>query len=117
VRGPPITITCECGKTRSLRYGDRWTCERCGRSWNTEQIPAEDYRRFVRSFRQPKLVAIGAALALAGAVAIAAFAVNRGLLFTLPILLAGVAILAGPVWKKAVRRRIAERPRWELHPE
>src|SRR3712207_76550 len=38
VQGPPITITCECGEKRALRYGTRWTCERCGRTWDTNQI-------------------------------------------------------------------------------
>jgi hypothetical protein len=117
VRGPPISITCECGEKRSLRYGERWTCEQCGRSWNTEQIPAEDYRGFVRDLRRPKLLAVGVALGLATIVLIVALLTSLALLLTLPILLGGVAIFAGPVWKKAVRRRIAERPRWELHPE
>lgn len=117
MRGPPITITCECGERRSLRYGRRWTCERCGRTWNTERIPAEEYKRFARDLRRPKLVALAIALVLAAVVLALALAVNLGLLFTLPVLLAGVAIFAGPFWKKAVRRRFAERPRWELHPE
>ena len=117
MRGPPIAITCECGEKRSLRYGRRWTCERCGRTWNTEQIPAEEYGRFARDLRRPKLVALAVALGLAALVAVAALVVDLGLLFVLPLLLAGVAIFAGPLWKKAVRKRFAERPRWELHPE
>ena len=28
-RGPPITLTCDCGERRYLRYGERWTCEKC----------------------------------------------------------------------------------------
>ncbi len=110
-------ITCECGEKRSLGYGERWTCEKCGQAWNTAQIPEDEYRGFVRDVRRPKLVAVAVALGLAGVVALVAVLVNLGLLLTLPILLGGVAILAGPVWKKAVRRRIADRPRWELHPE
>jgi len=42
-RGPPITLTCECGETRHLRYGDRWTCEKCSRSWDTTKIPVDQY--------------------------------------------------------------------------
>jgi hypothetical protein len=117
MRGPPISITCECGEARSLRYGERWTCERCGRTWNTEQIPADEYRGFVRTMRRPKLVAIGVALGLAAVVAVVAAFTSLGLLFTLPVLLGGVAILAGPLWKRSVRQRFASRPRWELHPE
>ncbi len=108
---------CECGEARSLRYGRRWTCERCGRTWSTERIPAEEYERFARDLRRPKLVALGIALLLAAVVLGVALIVNLGLLLTLPVLLAGVAIFAGPFWKKAVRQRFAERPRWELHPE
>ena len=57
------------------------------------------------------------ALTIAGALAIVALIVNPAMLIIIPILIGGVAILAGPPWKKIVRRRIAERPRWELTPE
>ena len=26
MREPPITITCDCGTTASLAYGERWKC-------------------------------------------------------------------------------------------
>jgi hypothetical protein len=117
VRGPPISVTCECGERRSLRYGERWTCEKCGRKWNTEQIPAEEYRQLVRDLRRPKLVALGGAAVFAAAVTALALATDLGLLFALPILLGAIAIIAGPPWKRWVRRRVAERPRWELHAE
>src|SRR5437870_2590340 len=42
MRRPPITIRCECGESRDVAYGELWRCERCGRSWNTQQIPAEE---------------------------------------------------------------------------
>src|SRR6476620_11201559 len=41
--GPPIAVTCECGSKHDVAYGDTWTCERCGRRWDTNQIPREDY--------------------------------------------------------------------------
>ncbi|MFL5854217.1 MAG: hypothetical protein ACJ77G_17270, partial [Solirubrobacteraceae bacterium] len=41
--GPPISITCECGEKHDATYGELWTCERCGRRWDTNQIPREDY--------------------------------------------------------------------------
>ena len=41
--GPPITITCECGARHDLAYGERWTCEQCGRSYDSNRIPAEEY--------------------------------------------------------------------------
>jgi hypothetical protein len=54
LRGPPITITCACGEKRSLAYGVAWTCDGCGRTWDTSQIPREEYaaiRRITWRFR------------------------------------------------------------------
>ena len=31
------------GSSRYLRYGERWTCEKCGKTWNTKRIPVEQY--------------------------------------------------------------------------
>ena len=42
-RGPKITLTCDCGETRLLHYGERWQCEKCGRAWDTHKIPAEEF--------------------------------------------------------------------------
>ena len=117
VRGPPIKITCDCGEAASLRYGQRWECPSCGRRWNTAQIPAEEYRGLARVLRRYKLLAVGAAVAILVAYVPLVFLVAERIILTAPILLAGLAILAGPFWKKRVRRAIAERPRWQLHPE
>ena len=117
MRGPPITVRCECGESRSLRYGERWTCERCGRTWNTEQIPASEYRGLVRSLRRLRWAAVGAALVLGGALVVVALLVNQALVFIAPIVLAAIAIFSGPFWKRKVRRTVAERPSWHLEPE
>src|SRR5690242_300786 len=45
IKGPPITLTCECGAKRDLAYGERWQCESCGRSWDTTRIPPEQYQQ------------------------------------------------------------------------
>ena len=44
-KGPPITVTCECGE---LFYGERWTCPVCGRSYDSGQIPADEYAQIRR---------------------------------------------------------------------
>ena len=41
---PKITITCDCGESRKVDYGERYTCA-CGRSWSTDGVPAADYER------------------------------------------------------------------------
>jgi hypothetical protein len=117
VRGPPITITCECGEAASLRYGERWECPTCGRRWNTAQIPADEYTGILRELRRYRLLAIGGAVAVLLAYVPLVLLVDEGIILTAPILLGGLAILLGPLWKRRVRRAIAERPRWDLHPE
>lgn len=117
MRGPPIRITCDCGETASLAYGERWECPSCGRRWNTAQIPVEQYRGLLRDLRRYRLVAIAAALAVLAAYLPLVLFVDAGIILTAPILLGALAILLGPLWKRRVRRAIAERPVWDLHPE
>jgi len=38
VKGPPITVTCDCGERTELFYGERWTCPSCGRTYDTRQV-------------------------------------------------------------------------------
>ena len=47
--GPRITLTCKCGEKNYLQYGERWTCDKCGRSWNTLRIPLEQYAEIRRT--------------------------------------------------------------------
>jgi hypothetical protein len=54
LRGPPIAITCVCGRRQSVRYRDAWTCPDCSRVWDTSDVPREDYeaiRRITLRFR------------------------------------------------------------------
>src|ERR1700722_20181854 len=67
-RGPLITLTCECGEKRQLRYGERWTCENCGRCWDTAKIPVEQYaairRTQLRFRRVPMMISLLALVAV-----------------------------------------------------
>jgi len=117
VRGPPIHVTCDCGSERDLRYGEKWTCEQCGKRWNTEQIPADEYRDLILDLRRLRYGALLAALCAVAIVLPLAYFVNLAFLFLGPMFLALGAILLGPFWKRRARRVVAERPRWELHPE
>ena len=48
-----------------MPYGERWACD-CGRSWNTQQIPVEEYDGLLRRMRRHKLEAlVASAIALA----------------------------------------------------
>ena len=54
MRGAQITIRCDCGDVGYAAYGERWVCPRCGRAWNTAQIPAEEYWGVMRDQRRDR---------------------------------------------------------------
>jgi len=45
VKAPRITLRCDCGAEGMARYGERWTCPKCGKSYDTAHIPSEDYEQ------------------------------------------------------------------------
>ena len=117
MRKPPITINCECGETGSVPYGQRWVCDRCHLSWNTQQIPDEEYQGLLRRVRRHKLEVLGMA-AVAAAVLIPLIVVvsSRFIMLT-PIALAAWLFLVLPAWRRRYRRTARDAPRWELYPD
>jgi hypothetical protein len=115
VKGPPITVTCECGATRELAYGERWECESCGRSWDTGRIPAEQYQH-IRSLSlryRAVPVAFGAVIALL-AIFFTLTGNILGVFFLLPVALISWFVFLGPLHRKRYRAAIKTLPRWEL---
>jgi hypothetical protein len=88
MKGPPITVTCKCGDVRQVPYGETWPCERCGRRWNTSQIPADVYWGIMREMRNYRLIVIGIALALGAGFGLLAFLVAERLILRRPRVLA-----------------------------
>jgi hypothetical protein len=117
MRGPPITIRCECGQTRQVPYGERWVCEGCGRRWNTSQIPAAEYEGILREMRRFRLSAIGFAAVIGVAFVVLALVVSESMFLLLPIVLGGWYLFYMPMWRRKVRRRARSLPTWQLHPE
>jgi hypothetical protein len=117
MRRPPINVKCECGESREVPYGERWQCERCGRSWDTNQIPAAEYDGLLRRMRRYRLeaVVIGAVLAAIFIVLVAV--VSQTFIFLIPAVAAVWLFLYLPMWRRKVRRAARNAPRWELHPE
>ncbi len=117
VSKPPITIKCDCGEKKDVAYGDRWQCETCGRSWNTQQIPPEEYEGLVRRVRRHKLEAVGTA-AVAAAILIPLIAVvSAAFIAVVPLLMLGWIFVFVPFWRRRYRRTAHGAPRWQLHPE
>jgi hypothetical protein len=114
---PPITIRCECGEKRDVAYGDRWQCETCGRAWNTQQIPAEEYAGLLRRVRRHKLEAVGTMAAAAAVLVPLIVFVDPSVVFLVPLLMAGWLFVFLPYWRRRYHATARSAPRWELHPE
>lgn len=118
LRGPPIAVTCDCGCKRDLKYGDKWTCEACGRVWNTEQIPKADYEAIRKTQFKFRLAPIALGLLTLG---LAIFFTLSGNLFSmfllLPVALLFWFMILRPLHRQAYRKAIADLPQWKLRPE
>ena len=114
---PPITIRCDCGETRNVAYGGQWRCERCGRSWNTNQIPAEEYAGLLRRMRRHKLEAVAAAAITVAVVVSLVIVVGGRVIAVLPLVMALWLFVFLPFWRRRYRRTARGSPRWQLHPE
>jgi hypothetical protein len=117
-RGPPITVKCECGERRELRYGQRWRCEGCGRTYDTRRIPAEEYASFRRNRVHDRLLPSVVVLGLVAAIVAVVLA---GRPFTALLIFGVVGFGWGTFVRPARRRRqykaIADRPQWNIKAE
>jgi hypothetical protein len=118
LKGPPIAVQCECGVKHDVAYGESWTCESCGRTWNTAQIPAEEYAQIRQLQLRYRAVPVALGLILA---AIAIFFSLTGnvfsVFFLLPVGLMTWFVIVRPVHRKRYKAAIANLPRWDLRPE
>ena len=118
VREPPITLTCDCGVIAQVRYRERWTCPTCGKTWNTGQIPREDFEQLLQSVRRYRLLAIGPPLALAAVLVPAAVFVGIQFAFLLFALVLAYGLFVVPkVRERAARDVRASTRAWQLSPD
>jgi hypothetical protein len=117
VKGPPITVSCDCGAVRHVPYGETWTCETCGRRWNTAQIPEDEYWGIMRTMRNYRLVVLGVVAMLAVVFGALALLVAENLILLLPVVLTAWFIVFMPWWRRRIRRRARSLPSWQLTPE
>lgn len=117
MQGPPITIRCDCGVAKLVRYGDAWECPDCGRRWNTAQIPAAEYEGLLRRLHRYKVELLSITLAVLVVFLPLIVFVDQSFVFLAA--LAAFALVFGylPFWRRRIRRAAADAPRWELEPE
>ncbi|MCI0633810.1 MAG: hypothetical protein L0206_07850 [Actinobacteria bacterium] len=118
MRGAPITVRCDCGQVERVAYGHTWVCPDCGRRWNTEQIPPDEYWGIMREMRRYRLQAIGVSVLIGLGFAIVVANVSSRRLFPLALaLMAFWFLVYMPRWRQKVRRRARTLPHWQLRPE
>ncbi|HXJ81146.1 MAG TPA: hypothetical protein VMS64_21010 [Candidatus Methylomirabilis sp.] len=115
-KGPLITVTCECGEQRQLRYGERWRCEGCGRNFDTSKIPLEQYAAIRRvQVRYRMFPVVAGLLLLAGAVAFVLTGRAYGALIVVPFLLVSWGMFGRPFYRSRYRRALTKNlPTWEI---
>lgn len=118
MREPPITVTCDCGTVASLAYGERWTCAKCGKTWNTAQIPRQEYDALLRHVRRYKLMVLVPPIVLAAILIPLGVLVDIRFAFLLFLLEIGFALLViPPLRRRASTHVLTQTPNWELRPE
>jgi Flp pilus assembly protein TadB len=117
-RGPPITLTCECGERRELRYGEQWQCEKCGRIWNTSRIPAEQYDAVRRVKQRLRGVMLGLC-ALALATVLVFILIGRVIAGILLVAICATTwrMYVWPIQKRRYLKAIEKLPSWEIEPD
>ncbi len=115
---PPITITCDCGTVGRVAYGERLTCDECGRTWDTAQIPSEEYDTLIESVRRYRALALGPPFAAAAVLVPLAVLSSFRFAFLLFVLVLAHALLVMPQLRRRASARLsATAPRWNLEAE
>ena len=114
MKGPPITVRCDCGVVQPIPYGEAWTCPSCGRRWDTAQIPAEEYRGIMHEMRMYRVQAMITGVGLAIAVVLISYVSHRPLFPLALLTMGGWWLLYMPRWRRKVRARARSLPTWKL---
>jgi hypothetical protein len=117
MRVPPITVTCECGTRNAIPYGRTWTCETCGRRWDTSQIPEQEYRELERAVRRYQWQAVAFAALMLAIFAPLLVLVDIRLGITGLILFFFWAFYVRPRQRRRILNRVLSRAQWQLTPE
>ena len=117
-KGPRITIKCKCGRKQYLHYGEQWTCEGCGRHWNTRRIPLEQYAAIRQTQLRYRRIPI--AVSIISLLCVLAFIIVGRPFAGLVIVAFGAtawSMFARPLHKRRYREAIANLPSWEIEPD
>ena len=117
-KGPPITVTCECGERHELFYGERWTCPTCGRAYDSNQIPREEYAAIRNLQRRFRAVPIALGVVVVALAILFTLTDNIvGVFMLLPVALIAWFVFIRPTHRRRYSEAIKHLPRWDLRAE
>lgn len=117
---PRITLRCDCGESEALvAYGERWTCEACGRTYDTNGIPVEDFEAIQALRRRYRIIGYtGVSLVAVIVLVLALTAQQLQLFIGLPLIIIVWFMYVRPLMRSRYRRRVGELQRtWTLKAE
>jgi hypothetical protein len=116
---PRITLRCDCGAEAMVAYGERWTCERCGRTYDTNSIPSGDFEAIQAMRRRYRIAGYAGVAFVAALVLLLALTAQEYQLFIgLPFILILWFMYVRPVMRSRYRKRVGELQRtWTLKAE
>jgi hypothetical protein len=117
VKGPPVRVVCDCGERALVAYPATWECEKCGRRWNTAQIPADDYWGILADMRRFRFEVIRSALVMGAIILVLAVLISATFFILVPVVFGGWYAYYMPRWRKRVRASAQALPQWTLYPE
>lgn len=99
-------------------FGERWTCDACGRTYDTARIPGDEMRALRRLALRYRAIGWVLAAAIAG-VMLALILAGQPfqVMVAVPFFLISWFSFGRPIVRNRYRRALAQRPRWELHAE
>jgi len=116
IKGPPITVTCDCGQRHRLAYGAEVQCA-CGRRYTTARIPEHEYRQVASTVRRFRLMTFAAAAGFAGLALLVALTQPYLLVILVPGGLLVWFSYVRPLVRRQYRQAIARFPTWQLKAE
>lgn len=118
LRGPRITVVCECGEGHALFYGERWQCPACGRTYDSSRIPRAEYEQVRRTQRRFRALPILFGLLIAGVAVIFTLTGNVfSVFFLLPLGIMVWFVFLRPVHRRRYYAATEELPSWNLRAE
>jgi hypothetical protein len=109
VAAPRITLRCDCGAEALVAYGERWTCESCGRVYDTTAIPSGDFQAIQDLRRKYRVTGYAGVSIVAVFVLVLALTAQQFQLFIgLPFILLVWFTYVRPLMRNRYMRRVRE---------